>query len=546
MPPVGWFAFLAFYFFPVLGLILSLVILCFRGSWKTPHPRNRTRKIALLLYLPVTFFLALAPMLYFFIMCHVAAELGLLSPWTNVFYAYVWLGPLATLLLFVFAILALKGRQKKFRWVAIVSLFVALWSTYIIIWQRTNSVVHKCEEIYSKDRWFEPFSFMKSDNPRCISIYKAAGGSIHENLQYETWPLHKACEYGKKKVVEKLLAEGADLEAREEYARTPLYMAVKSGNRELVRFLIKKGADIHTSSYGNNLLFPASLGENPRILSDLLELGLDINQKDIGSWTPLHEAASWDRAENVEILLAAGACVDATGKFNRRPLYIAALHTSIHVVRVLLEHGADINAQEEGGGTPLHLAAVLEPAMARYLISRGADIHIRDKWGWTPMHYAAKFTKLDTIQLLLSHGASVSVLDCTGATPLDIACDKHFSGRSDVHIAAAAACLLSNGATHSLFSAIAIDDASLVGAIISGSPEINLDQPVAGEIPLHAAAKRGCTKAAKVLLKSGANVNLHDANGTTALMQATDVHDEYGSDMINLLTDWGAKPKVTQ
>ena len=34
-----------------------------------------------------------------------------------------------------------------------------------------------------------------------------------------------------------------------------------------------------------------------------------------------------------------------------------------------------------------------------------------NSWGWTPLHYAAWHNKIQVVELLLSHGASVDVKD---------------------------------------------------------------------------------------------------------------------------------------
>ncbi|KAJ5507191.1 hypothetical protein N7527_009334 [Penicillium freii] len=66
--------------------------------------------------------------------------------------------------------------------------------------------------------------------------------------------------------------------------------------------------------------------------------------------------------------------------------------------------------------------------------------------------------------------------------------------------------------------------------------------PSSGLLPLHIASKFGFTPIIKVLLKNGADLNLADGQGRTALHYAVE-----GShiDSIKVLLHWGAKPLMT-
>ena len=61
--------------------------------------------------------------------------------------------------------------------------------------------------------------------------------------------LHYGAEKGHKKVVELLLAKGANTDARDALSTTPLHGAVEKGHKEVVELLIANGADANAKDY---------------------------------------------------------------------------------------------------------------------------------------------------------------------------------------------------------------------------------------------------------------------------------------------------------
>ena len=137
----------------------------------------------------------------------------------------------------------------------------------------------------------------------------------------------------------------------------------------------------------------------------LLDEGADPNQKGVGS--PLYFAAQRGHVKVVELLLEAGAEVNAVTRFGTA-LQIAARGNRIQIVEVLLENGADPNIP--GGPEmkmPLHDAAergALEAA--RVLLENGADVNGRTSMLHPPIHLAAFKGKDDLVALLGEFGAS--------------------------------------------------------------------------------------------------------------------------------------------
>ena len=132
----------------------------------------------------------------------------------------------------------------------------------------------------------------------------------------------------------------------------------------------------------------------------LLRQGADINAQDKHGWTPLHHAAWNNAAATAEVLLKQGADIHAKNKNGWTPLHWGALNNAADTAEVLLKNGADVNAKNENGDTPLHHAARNNNHnIAEVLLKNGADVNAKNKDGDTPLHWAEK----ENMKRLLRH-----------------------------------------------------------------------------------------------------------------------------------------------
>jgi hypothetical protein len=120
--------------------------------------------------------------------------------------------------------------------------------------------------------------------------------------------------------------------------------------------------------------------------------------------TPLHVAAAGYRVEIAKMLLQARR--DGIGADNRRgskPLHYAAdghpnspswnPKRQVETIELLLGAGAGLEAQDKNGATPLHRAVRTRCAAAvECLLAAGADPTKRNKAGSTPFHLAVQNT----------------------------------------------------------------------------------------------------------------------------------------------------------
>lgn len=105
------------------------------------------------------------------------------------------------------------------------------------------------------------------------------------------------------------------------------------------------------------LMIAAYAGDLDKV-KQLLAAGTDVNATDEAGWTALMKACynaeqKCGFADVVQVLIDAGANIEAPIGYGVRPLMLAAGYGETAVVDTLLKAGADVLAKNEGGFTAL-------------------------------------------------------------------------------------------------------------------------------------------------------------------------------------------------
>jgi ankyrin repeat protein len=219
----------------------------------------------------------------------------------------------------------------------------------------------------------------------------------------------------------------------------------------------------------------------------------DVNAREVDGTTALHWAVRADNAEETRRLLRAGARPDATNRYGVTPLSLAAANGNAAILSLLIAAGADPNAPSAQHEPVLMTAARSGGVDAvRCLLDHGADVNAREPWqGETALMWAAGENHAAIAQLLIQHGADVDARSPTPEFP---------------------------------------------------RPQAGLTVLPRGQwTPLMYAARQGAVEATRTLAAAGANLDLADPDGTTALVLAIiNVHYDTAASLIEA----GADPNL--
>jgi len=320
-------------------------------------------------------------------------------------------------------------------------------------------------------------------------------------------------------------------------AEPDIVAAAGLGDLDKLRELAAAGTDPATLAEACDA---AIKGDQPETVRLLLDLGLPVNQRietHPASPTPLHQAAWFGRTESVDLLLERGANTGlrdtqwqgtpaewaSHGGHDELASRLAERDLKGRLSKAVFEGNLEdlcalLNANPEAirfrigqwSKPPLHMAAWeghLE--IARELVGCGADVNERcDSDHACPIHFAAERGWVDVVQFLIDAGSEIHAPDndhkqtvlgwavCLGNQP------------------EVGELLLRNGASHTIWTAVAMRDEAEVRRLVSEDPgclESRMSKFEFHRTPLLFAKHRGLPSMVDLLLEIGANPNARDS-----------------------------------
>ncbi|MDR2947525.1 MAG: ankyrin repeat domain-containing protein [Candidatus Adiutrix sp.] len=162
----------------------------------------------------------------------------------------------------------------------------------------------------------------------------------------------------------------------------------------------------------------------------LLKAGADVNAKDSLGATVLHQAVISGHLDFIRTLLVAGADVNAIDNYGNTPLVEAAGRSAVplsvdeHIalLKLLLDAGADIRHGQPRTAPLTSAAFSSEPEIIELLLEAGCLVNEEIETGYTSlMAAAARNSNPNTVKTLLKAGADVTLRNDDGETALDVA-----------------------------------------------------------------------------------------------------------------------------
>ena len=198
------------------------------------------------------------------------------------------------------------------------------------------------------------------------------------------------------KVKEMLAADPSLAQAKDQNGVSVILKATYYGKRDVVDALLASGMQL-------NIFEATATGQTQRV-SDLIKSDASLaNAYSPDGFTVLGLATFFGHAEMVDALLAAGAEVNAAYRETMKltPLGSAIAVGRTDIARTLINHGANVNAKAENDLTPLHTATARgNIESATLLLDHGADMGAATKDGKTPLDYARDHDQSAMIEFL--------------------------------------------------------------------------------------------------------------------------------------------------
>ena len=211
-------------------------------------------------------------------------------------------------------------------------------------------------QLAGRDYSFAPVEFHRAareGDAWAVSRFLDAGMAPDVTCPEGLTTLSAAALAARPDIIDTLIAAGADIDAHQPGGRTPLLLAAETGHSTTIQTLLAAGAnpDFRDPEGWTALAIATWHGHLAAI--ELLAPEAPASELD----SALLLASLAGNVASTELLLRAGASVEAVDAEGRTPLMLAARHAHAETCRILLENGANrFSVLGDNGPTPAQIA----------------------------------------------------------------------------------------------------------------------------------------------------------------------------------------------
>jgi ankyrin repeat protein len=262
-------------------------------------------------------------------------------------------------------------------------------------------------------------------------------------------PFHWAAFTGRRKEMEILLQNSANVFMESPMERNILHIAAESKRPEVLSYVLsiwekhKDRLDINKPDRWRETPLHVAAYNSSACCKLLIDSGADPNSRQENNQIPLHYASNCRAAERLGVVealcQAQGVQIDAQDEVGRTP--ILELLDFPDCVEILVNNGADLTIVDTAANSVIHQVCIDdEPAMLERLLeltpdleatkrrnkngntplleglahkstrcvqhllkSAGSEIDIAGKDGWRPVHHAAKWGNINILKAIMTH-----------------------------------------------------------------------------------------------------------------------------------------------
>lgn len=281
-------------------------------------------------------------------------------------------------------------------------------------------------------------------------------------------------------------------------------------------------------------------------LRKLMALGVDLDEAVVNGETPAYILAFEDKGWKEPFLeeatkLFSKESMEQTARNGEAAVHLAAKYGHVGMLKIMIEKGVDINltndSSTDGGMTPLHIACLKgHTDMVKILIAAGADDTIKTLNGDTPAHIVlrkdrwGKELELEQKAAILKELHHLDLPDANGRTPLMM---LRYSTEKLLPLFLERGVDVNRRDNRGMTALMLALSKDIAKELLRAGADLNLADHD-GNTALHHALLEYDESTARYLVKKGADYNRPNNEGTTSVQLALERNFE---SVLDFMTD---------